>query len=161
MIQILYTPRKGNTERIAEEITKILPGEEWKKEIITLDTEIKPAELYLIGFGIRRNTLPFPVLQLLDQLENKRVAFFASGALGGMEAYKAKIESQILSFLPDRSDYQGLFLCAGSLSQEGMNFFREQLNGNEAAMRQILVQTVNHPNTEDMEHLGRFIRKLL
>ena len=82
MIQILYTPRKGNTDRIAEEITKILPGEEWKKEIITLDTEIKPAELYLIGFGIRRNTLPFPVLQLLDQLENKRVAFFRIRGIG-------------------------------------------------------------------------------
>ena len=161
MVQILYTPGEGNTEKMAEEITEILPDGEWKKEIITLDTEIKPAELYLIVFGIRRNTLPFPVLQLLDQMENKRVAFFASGALGGVEAYKAKIESQILSFLPDRSDYQGLFLCAGSLSQEGMNFFREQLNGNEAAMRQILVQTVNHPNTEDMEQLGRFIRRLL
>ena len=161
MIQILYTPGEGNTEKMAEEITKILPGGEWEKEIITLNTETKPAALYLIGFGIRRNTLPFPVLQLLDQMDNKRVAFFASGALGGVEAYKAKIESQILSFLPDRSDYQGLFLCAGSLSQKGMNFFREQLNGNESAMRQILVQTLNHPNTEDMEQLGHFIRKLL
>lgn len=161
MIQILYTPGEGNTERMAEEITKILPGGEWEKEIITLDTEIKPAELYLIGFGIRRNTLPFPVLQLLDQMENKRIAFFASGALGGVEAYKAKIESQILSFLPDSCNYQGLHLCAGKLSEDGMDFFREQLNGNEAALRQILVQTVNHPNTADMKQLGRFIRKLL
>ena len=161
MIQILYTPGEGNTEKMAEEITKILPGGEWEKEIITLDTEIKPAELYLIGFGIRRNTLPYPVLQLLDQLENKRVAFFASGALGGVDAYKTKIESQILSFLPDRCDYQGLFVCAGSLSREGMDFFREQLNGNEAALRQLLARTVNHPNTEDMEQLGLFIRRLL
>ena len=73
------------------------------KGIISLDTKIKPAELYLIGFGIRRNTLPFPVLQLLDQMENKRVAFFAFGALGGVKAYKDNIESQILSFLMRRS----------------------------------------------------------
>lgn len=161
MVQILYTPGEGNTERMAEEIVKILPGGKWQKEIISLGTEIKAADLYIIGFGIRRNTLPYSVLQMLDQLENKRVAFFASGALGGVEAYKTKIESQILSFLPDSCDYQGLFLCAGSLSQEGMAFFREQLNGNDAAMRQILVQTVNHPNAEDMEQLSCFIRQML
>ncbi len=161
MIQVLYTQGEGNTESMAEEIIKKLPAEKSEKEIISLDTKLKPADLYIIGFGIRRNTLPYHVLQLLDQLENKRVAFFASGALGRVDAYKTKIESQILSFLPDRCDYQGLFVCAGSLSQDGMDYFREQLNGNEAALRQLLARTVNHPNTEDMEQLGLFIRRLL
>ena len=36
MIQILYTPGEGNTERMAEEITKILPGGEWKKEMFAI-----------------------------------------------------------------------------------------------------------------------------
>ena len=161
MVRLLYMPGAGNTKKMAEAITAALPDGDWAMEEITIDTELKPADLYIIGFGIRRNTLPYHVLQLLDQLEDKQAAFFASGALGSVDAYRTKIESQLLSFLPESCGYRGLFLCAGGLSAEGEDYFLTQLNGNDAALRQLQVQTLNHPDTEDLSRLRDFIQEIL
>ena len=161
MIQLLYTQGEGNTQRMAEAITEILPDGQWRKEMILPDTSLIPADFSIVGFGIRRNAPPYTVLSLLDQMENQRVAFFASGALGGAEAYKTHIVSQLLSFLPDSSRYEGLFLCSGELSQAGQTYFEDHLGGNDAVMRQMLVQTLRHPDAEDMNRLRQFILQIL
>lgn len=112
--QVIYYSETGNTEKIAKAIFEQLPGE--NKDIQRLneykDTE---ADLYFLGFWIYHGAASIDFLDFLAGLEGKKIALFATCGMGNTEEYYQKIERQIKAWLPENSEYKGLYICQGKM----------------------------------------------
>lgn len=160
--EVAYISNSGNTATIAEEIADMLSEEEVHLTDLSCDEISEDADVYLIGFGINRGTVPMKVMDALEIAESKTILLFVTCGMEPTESYKASVERKILPFLPDDCDYRGLFLCPGQFPEEVVRNLQEVLRRqpDNAQARSLLEQhqkTYGHPNKEDLEKLREFI----
>ena len=160
---IAYHSPGGNTRSLAFKLAHRLK----EKEPVLIDLEIEPlptdADLYLLGFGVRRNSCPMAVLDTLESLHGKRMLFFGTAALGTSEEYSARIRNQILAFLPEDAVMSGLWLSRGALSEEGRNYFLEQLSSGDhtEVYERMIRECYGHPDDKDADALWEFFRTFI
>ncbi len=160
MVQILYTPNTSGVMKMVQAASECFcQGECFATEILP-DMALPTAELYLIGFYLSRDVLPYSVVSLLEKLEGQQLCFFACGPLCEAGQFRARFEKQLEAFLPDRCKHHGFFLCSSEPLQEEWDRYIAQLNGDEAAIEQLRTLTVGRPDQNDLKRLQAFVMQL-
>ena len=88
-VQIVYTSRTGNTEKLAEAVFAAVPVKEKNVKRIEERTERDDGEMYLVGFWTDRGTASSEILDLLGNLHGKKVALFGTCGMGCMLLFNA------------------------------------------------------------------------
>ena len=160
--EVAYISNSGNTATVAEEIADMLSEEDVRLTDLSCGEASEDADVYLIGFGVNRGTVPMRIMDALEVAEGKTVLLFVTCGMEPTESYKFSIERKILPFLPDDCDYRGLFLCPGQFPEEVVRNIQEVLRcqPDNAQARSLLEhhqKTYGHPNEDDLEELREFI----
>lgn len=165
-IEIDYCSRVGNTERIAYALKEYLADVPCWMVDMDLDEPSLDADVYLVGFGVRKNACPFTTLEWLEQLEGKRIVLFCTSALGSIPGYQQRLEAQIVPFLPEGSTYEGMYLCPARMTREEYEYLENQMtqNGkisNIPKLKEIYEESLAHPDQEDIAAAVKFISEKL
>lgn len=160
--EVAYLSQSGNTAVLAEELAEMLSDEDIHLTDLARGELSPDADVYLIGFGVDRGTVPIKIMDALDAAEGKTILLFVTCGMKPTDAYRAAIERKIVPFLPDVCDYRGLFLCAGQFPDAAVQSIERALAQapNDAQAQALLQQhrqTCGHPNREDMDALRRFV----
>jgi hypothetical protein len=164
--EVAYLSNSGNTTALAERIPEFLPGEAVHMTDLSQGEACANADVYLVGFGINRGTIPVKIMDALELAEGKTVLLFVTGGVEPTQEYQAAVERKILPFLPDDCDYRGLFLCAGQFPDAVVQNLQEVLRRqpDHAQARSLLEhhqKTLGHPNDSDVEHFRVFLETQL
>lgn len=164
--EIAYLSQSGHTAALAEEIAEMLSDEEVHLTDLAHTDMDENAEVYLIGFGIDRGSVPMRIMDALEQTEGKIVLLFVTSGMEPTAQYKSAVERKVLPFLPDECDYRGLFLCPAQFSDDTMQRAQEMLKHQpEHPQAQMFMEnyqkTCGHPNDLDIEKLREFIWETL
>ena len=159
--QIAYLNTHGNASVLADGIQSILNDAELvdlSNQEITEDTGV-----YLLVFEITRNSIPLPIMDALENLEEKTILCCVTSGMARFES-KEGIEHSLLPFLPDECDYRGMFFCPGQIPASAMDAVQTALDENPENQRaKIMLEafqhSMNHPDTEDLRDLRRFIQE--
>ena len=101
-VQIVYTSRTGNTEKLAEAVFAAVPVKEKNVKRIEERTERDDGEMYLVGFWTDRGTASSEILDLLGNLHGKKVALFGTCGMGNVPEYYDRILNGVAAFIPMR-----------------------------------------------------------
>ena len=72
---VVYSSITGNTKKIATEIFSALPG--MSKDMQSMaEYRGKDAEIFFIGFWVDRGTCDISVINMMSELQGKKVALF-------------------------------------------------------------------------------------
>jgi flavodoxin len=164
--EVAYLSNSGNTAALAERIPDLLPGETVHVTDLSQREARANADVYLVGFGVNRGTIPVKIMDALELAEGKTVLLFVTGGVEPTQEYQAAVERKILPFLPDDCDYRGLFLCAGQFPDAVVQNLQEVLRRqpDHAQARSLLEhhqKTLGHPNDSDVEHFRVFLETQL
>jgi flavodoxin len=160
--EVAYLSKSGNTATLAEDIAEQFADEE--VHLTNLETE-KPwddADVYLIGYGVNRGTIPMKVMDALDLAEGKTVALFVTGGMEPTQEHKNALERKVTPFLPEDCDYRGMFLCAGQFPDQVVEnaqaILQQQPDNPQAkALLSHHKKTMGHPDNQDLDNLRSFL----
>ena len=156
---VVYLSDTGNTKNLAKEIYVSLSGDE--KVIVDAKnmTELPEADFYFLGFPIKKRTCGIEIMDILEQLGDVKIALFASCGLPVKEKYKQFIENAVMPWINDESDYRGLYLCQGTISDK----FRKKLGENysDEEVAKICDMASEHPTDSDIDRLYEFVESVI
>ena len=158
---VIYLSETGNTEELAKNIYVSLPRND--KTIIDAGkiSELPEAEFYFIGFPIKNQICGIEVLDILEQLDNVKIALFASCGLPVNEKYKKYIENSVLPWINDESGYQGLFLCQGKATEKFREMLETKTDNSAEELDKIMEMAAKHPNDDDINDLYDFVDRVI
>lgn len=159
--QIAYLNVYGNAGVLADEIQAILAG----AELVDLNwQEISyDADVYMLVFEITQAAVPLKIMDVLENLEGKTLLCCVTCGMALHES-KDSIEHNLLPFIPDECDYRGMFFCPGQIPDSVMETVQTALDENPENQRaRIMLEafqhSMNHPDTDDLRKLRRFIQE--
>lgn len=164
--QISYLSPSGHCKKIAEAFEDIL--EDVYITDLKYDNDVQ-GEIHLVGFEMNESSfkaIPYEVMELLDQLEEKTVLIFATCPFRADQNAKDQLERSLQPFLPDSCDYRGLFLCSGEASQQLLNNLRaicQQYPEDQrtSTLLESCKASTGHPDEEDIMKACLFVTKEL
>lgn len=163
-VQIIYTSRTGNTERLAEKIFAAVPVKEKNVKRIEEKTERDDGDLYLVGFWADRGTASAEILDLLSGLHHKKVALFGTCGMGNDAEYYRHIERNVTAFLPEDCEYLGAFFCQGKMPMQVRNRYEAMRNPANANKIDRMIRNFDeallHPDRNDYAKAEHFVRSL-
>lgn len=156
---VIYISETGNTEELAKNIYVSLPGND--KTIMDAGkiTELPEADFYFIGFPVKNRICSIEIMNILEQLENVKVALFASCGLPANEKYKQYIENAVSPWINDETDYRGLYLCQGKASEKFREILETKTNYSSEELDRIMIS--EHPNDDDINRLYEFVDSVI
>lgn len=162
--EIAYISKSGNTERLAYGIADLLPHNETFVTNLATENITRKADVYLIGFGVNKGTIPLSVMEALEDMSGKTLMFFVTSAMEPAVEYRAMVERKLCPFIPDECDYRGLFMCQGGFSDEMLKKIEIKLSeepDNPSALKllQAAELSAGHPDKTGCENAYRFILK--
>ncbi|MGN0621337.1 MAG: flavodoxin family protein [Porcipelethomonas sp.] len=154
---VIYTSETGNTEELAKNIFVSLPGND--KKIINAEemTELPEAECYFIGFPVKNRTCSIEILDILEQLDNVKIALFASCGLPANDRYKQYIENAVSPWINDGCSCLGFFLCQGNASEKFREKLEAETNYSQEELDRIMGISSAHPDDNDIDRLYEFV----
>lgn len=157
---IIYQSETGNTEEVAHEIFNSLSGKD--KRIINLEreTRLPKADVYFVGFGIYNGTCSMKVIDFLDEIEEGKIALFATCGFTPGDQYKNTIEHNLEVWLPDDAEYLGMYLCQGMVMDEQRAAMKEKIPEAAEQMDRMFKQGTSHPDEEDLREAARFAQRI-
>lgn len=164
--EIAYISGSGNTEKLAHGIADSLPQTDTFVTDLSCEEITKQADVYLIGFGMKREAIPLKIMEILEELEDKTILFFVTASIKSTEVHIKEVERRLEPFMPGNCDYRGLYLCPGQVSNETLEKLQTILNqepDNEwanAAMENSR-HTLERPNQNDIDEACEFVHKKL
>ncbi len=153
-------------QRITDALRELLEDERICTADIGTDEPMIDADVHLVCFDIRKHACPFLVIEWIERLEGKEILLIGFSALGGIEGYPRRIESQILPFLPDDCDYKGMYLCPSTMNDEELAYLEKQMvqNGkreNISKIHQMYEDSLSHPDEGDILEVVQYVREKL
>ena len=74
--EIAYISQSGNTEKLAHGIADSLPHRDTFVTDLSCEEITGKADVYLIGFGLKKEAIPLKIMDVLEELEGKTILFF-------------------------------------------------------------------------------------
>lgn len=156
---VLYYSETGNTEELAEQVYTAINSREKTRVNLKETWQIPYADVYFVGFPIHRNNCSMKVIEALEQIDTGKLAFFATCGLSPTDAYKQKLEEAISVWLPDDTDYLGMYLCQGrTIESEKENFYNAKPEYRDK-LEEMFLEGENHPNRDDYDEVIHFVRQ--
>ncbi|MCD7929562.1 MAG: flavodoxin family protein [Clostridiales bacterium] len=161
---VLYSSRTGNTEKVAEAIFDALPGRSKLIEPVEDYDGTENPGLVFLGFAVNRGSCPMDVTDVLEKLEGKRLALFATCGMGD-EAYQQRIRHNIDVWMPDDYIDLGFFCCQGAISPAFLKEMREHEDSFSPQMLEAMEaqqqKSVGHPDAADLDRARQFAKEVL
>ena len=157
---VVFQSRNGNTRLLAQFLYRDISAVD--KSFYDLDERhgIPEADLYLVCFGIRDNSCGAEIINCLEQMENKKIALYATCGYPPTEAYKTRLERSLTVWLPDSAEYLGFFLCQGRVPLEQQERMMLASPDRAEVMASMFEEGENHPNPEDLRAAVEFLRQI-
>lgn len=164
--EIVYISKSGCTKKVAQALAEAVSPQPCRLVNFEMETPSDDADVYLVGFGVRRGACPYALLEWMEELDGKKVMLFATAGLAALDGYQGRIETVASSFLPDSCEYLGMYLCQGTISQEGYDYLRSRFASpdNETAMqnvKQLRAWSQGHPDAQELQDACTFLRNAL
>ena len=161
--QISYLSPAGNCKKLADAFEDIL--EDAYVTDLKYDNDVQ-GDIHLVGFEINESNfkaIPYEVMELMDQLEDKTVLLFATCPFKADQSARSQLERTILPFLPDSCDYRGLFLCAGEASSQLISKLQALSTQDKKAnaLLESCKASVGHPDEDDIMSACLFVTREL
>ena len=157
---VIYSSETGNTEELAKNIFVSLPGND--KVIVNAEKMTDPprADFYFLGFPVKNRTFGIEVLNILEQLDNVKIALFASCGLPANEKYTKYIENAVSPWINDGCEYLGFFLCQGKASERFREKLKAETGYSQDELDSIMQMAAGHPNDDDIDRLCEFVESV-
>ncbi len=161
---VMFESETGNTEFIASAIYSALPSENSILLDLKKQGSVPEARMYFIGFGIYNGTYSMNVINLLEEITDRKAAFFVTCGNVPDDALKNSLEDKIKVWLDDESQFAGIFVCQGRLPEDALEKYRQ---GSYQKVKQTekvlshLEELQKHPDESDCENAILFVRKIL
>ena len=163
-VQIVYTSRTGNTEKLAEAVFAAVPIKEKNVKRIEERTERDDGEMYLVGFWTDRGTASSEILDLLGNLHGKKVALFGTCGMGNDPQYYKRILNGVAAFIPEDCEYLGGFLCQGKMPIQVRKRYEAMQNTSNTQQVEMLLHNFDeallHPDRQDLKAVADFVKGL-
>lgn len=164
--EVVYISQSGNTEKLAHGIADCLPHRDTYFTDLSCEDITGMADVYLLGFGMKKEAIPLKIMEVLEELEGKTILFFVTASITPTEEHIKEIERRLEPFMPTVCDYKGLYLCSGQVSEATIQNLRtllEQDPENEQIKEAYSVcnKTIGHPNQEDIANACDFVKEKL
>lgn len=154
---VIYTSETGNTEELAKNVFVSLPGNDKKIINAAEMTELPEAECYFIGFPIKNRTCGIEILDILEQLDNVKIALFATCGMPASEKYKQYVENAVTLWINDGCSCLGFFLCQGKVSEKFREKLETETNYSQEELDRIIEIASAHPDDNDIDRLYEFV----
>lgn len=158
---VVYTSKTGNTQKIAMEIFRALPGN--SKDIQKMEELNGEADTYYVGFWNNRGTCSSEILDFLSELHGKRVALFGTCGMGGSQEYYDRVANQVEAFLPEDNQYLGSFLCAGKMQPQVLEKYKARQQEQDTPQIRMMIQAYEegmlHPDDGDLKAARAFVEQ--
>lgn len=158
---ILYESKTGNTEILARTIYDVLDTNSKICMKISDDMEIPDADMYFVGFPIRKKSCSMRVIDCLEEIEYGKVVLFATCGLKPTDQYRDKLEDSLTVWLPDEIEYKGLFLSQGKTSDSQQEIFCRENPEYIEYLTDMFEEGDTHPNENDLQRLEEFIGQII
>ncbi|MCI5622360.1 MULTISPECIES: flavodoxin family protein [Anaerostipes] len=157
---VIYQSKSGNTRKIAREIYEAIDSDE--KEIYDIDSkgEVPEADLYFVGFGIRNGICGVDILDVLEELPESRLAFFATCGFLATEQYRKNLEKRLDVWIPEKAEYMGMFLCQGNVKPDNRATIIEKMPQQADKLRQMFEVGSTHPDEDDLSRACQYAREI-
>ena len=164
--EVVYISQSGNTEKLAHGIADSLPHRDTFVTDLSCEEITGKAEVYLVGFGMKKEAIPLKVMEVLEELEGKTILFFVTASIPPTEEHIKEIERRLEPFMPTVCDYKGLYLCPGQVSDATIQNLRTLLekdpeNEQIKEAHSVCNKTIGHPNQDDINNDCDFVKEKL
>lgn len=162
---VVYSSRTGNTQKIASEIFRAIPGESKDMQHISEYTG-KDADLFFVGFWTRWGDCDTQIANLLSGFHGKRIALFGTCGVGGDGLMHERIIRQVKGWIAPDNSYAGTFLCQGKMPMEVRRRYEAKLSGKDGqkqvrAMLRNFDEALLHPDPTDLADAAAFVRSVM
>lgn len=163
---VLYSSVSGNTEKIASVIFNALPSDNSVLLNIKQEVDVPQADMYFIGFGVHNETCSMDVLNVLEQIGDKKVVFFATCGRVPNDETKKRLINSVNAWLED-DQFVGMYLCQGKLPDDLYAQYHEKCKsqiGKTSKAQDILIkleELQKHPDRADYENAMGFVRQVV
>ena len=79
--EVVYISQSGNTEKLAHGIADSLPHRDTFVTDLSCEEITGKAEVYLVGFGMKKEAIPLKVMEVLEELEGKTILLFVTASI--------------------------------------------------------------------------------
>lgn len=158
---VLYSTRTGNTKKVAEAITSVLPMGTPCVSVKEIPADIASYDCVFLGFWVDRGSTDKDSQETLKVLHNKHVAIFATlGADPKSEHAAASLQAGA-DFLPAGVDVPGKFICQGAVDPKLIEMMYKQFpaghpHGKSPERDALHAEAAKHPDAADLEHAKDF-----
>lgn len=158
---VLYVSETGNTKKVANEVYAAIDSS--NKEIVDLKTEaqIPQADIYFVGFPIHQKNCGMKIVDTLEQIEEGKVALFATCGMKPTGKYQQKLEDSLSIWLSDEVEYLGMFLCQGKTTSKQKEYFYDANPEYREKISEMMEEGEAHPNEEDLEDAFHYAKDIL
>lgn len=157
---VIYQSATGNTRLLAEYLYRDLRTGEKTIRDLDADGDFPDADVYLVFFGVRNEACSADIIHCLERLENKKIALFATCGFTPKDTYKKKLERALTVWLPENSEYLGMFLCQGQVPSEQQERMLEAAPLWEEPMRAMFEEGEYRPGLEDLQAGSAFLQRI-
>ena len=100
----------------------------------------------------------------MKSLKNKKIFLFGTAGFGGSEAYFQQVLGKVKESVDESNTVMGEFMCQGKMPQSVRDrYVMMKEKPNHAPNLDELIENfdraLSHPDNEDLDRLGRIIRK--
>lgn len=164
-IAIVYASNTKNTEMIAKAIQEELKDE----EIVYFGkptSEIREADVYIIGSWTDKGNAYHTILDFIQTLRNKKIAYFGTAGYGKDEKYYQTLFSRVKEHIDGSNQILGYFFCQGkmplSVKDRYVQMMRE--HPDDAKLKVSIEnfdEALEHPNDDDLKHAKEWIASII
>ncbi len=164
--EVAYISQSGNTEKLAHGIADCLPHRDTYFTDLACEEITGMADVYILGFGMKKEAIPLKIMEVLEELEEKTILFFVTASVRPIEDNVLEIERRLEPFMPTVCDYKGLYLCPGQVSDATLEKLKAILehdpdNVQAKEAYNVCSKTIGRPNREDIDDACDFVKEKL
>ena len=163
-IAIMYDSITGNTKTIAEAIKEEID----QSNLVYFGAAQKgiEADLYILGSWTDKGMCSKKIIDVIEELKNKKIANFGTCGLGGSIEYYGKLSNRVKEIIDSSNEVLGSFYCQGKMPLRVRDKYVKLITQNpEDKDLKVSVENFNqalsHPDNDDISNAKQWIKNIL
>ena len=157
---IFYQDNSNALKKIAAYLNEKL----WDSKVFSLEKNLDEivAENYIVLIHTNTAVVPAVSLLLIEESICNNIYVCCTNCFDISDDYRRVLSKQIEPFVPDKTEFNGVFLCYEELPQEILNQVEavseyDPDNPNISTLKSKYKDAYGHPDNSDLENILRFI----
>ncbi|WP_111928107.1 flavodoxin family protein [Clostridium tertium] len=153
---IVFSSVTGNTKKLSETIKNKVDECYFGKPC----NEALDADVIFVGFWTIGNSCGSDIKTFIEKLSGKKVFIFGTAGYDNTKKYFSGILDSVKDLIPQSNTIIGTYMCQGKVSDAIQNKIKEATPEKFEAIKDNLVESLNHPNENDIKLLISEIDKI-